>query len=71
MTAQRGDAATAECTCGPGVWATCDDCEDDAWCNHQCDFPCDDVTCENRMVCTGCRTGRRCPVHNDPEEEDW
>ena len=71
MTAQRGDAATtAVCTCGPGVLGTCDICGDDAWVNHRCPFPCDDVTCDNRLVCMGCLTGRPCAVHNDTEV-DW
>jgi hypothetical protein len=61
----------AVCTCGPGAWATCDLCGADAWCSHHCPFPCDDVTCENGAVCTGCLTGRLCPVHNDDEGDDW
>jgi hypothetical protein len=70
VTAPRlSPAETArECTCGPGVWGTCDTCGADAWIKHHCPFPCDDVTCEDGSICIGCLTGRPCPVHND---DDW
>lgn len=71
MTAPADRDAVA-CTCGPGVWTTCNQCGADAWCNHHCDFPCDDVTCEGGMACTGCLTGRLCPMHNDDDDgDDW
>jgi hypothetical protein len=63
------EATTDVCTCGSGVWGTCDECDTEAWVNHRCPFPCDDVTCENVALCVGCRTGRPCPMHNGPDEE--
>lgn len=60
------------CTCGPGAWGTCDQCGTEAWVNHRCPFPCDDVTCENGSLCIGCLTGRPCPMHNGPDwDDDW
>lgn len=81
MTAEppRGDTVTGQvplpgmpeqtqaCTCGPGVWGACDQCGAEAWVNHRCPFPCDDVTCESVYLCVGCLTGRPCPMHDD----DW
>jgi hypothetical protein len=74
VTAQRGDvAAEVRCTCGSGVWGTCDQCDAEAWVNHRCPFPCDDVTCENGSLCIGCLTGRPCPMHNrdDYGDDEW
>lgn len=59
------------CTCGAGVWSTCDECEKQRPVNHSCPGGCDDITCQEVYVCTPCITGVLCALHDADEDERW